>query len=43
MLAKMTNNAYYIDRGRKGWYDLGSEWNTVRTSFLDLWIRLMAL
>lgn len=43
MLANMTNNAYYIDRGRKGWYKLGPEWNTVRTSFRKLWLRLMVL
>lgn len=42
MLANMTNNAYYIDRGRKGWYNLGPEWNTVRTPFPNLWRRLMA-
>ncbi|KAI0344961.1 alpha/beta-hydrolase [Trametopsis cervina] len=28
MLAKMTNDAYYADRGKKGWYDLGPDWNT---------------
>ena len=28
MLAKMTNNAYYNELGEKGWYDIGSDWNT---------------
>jgi putative lipase involved disintegration of autophagic bodies len=30
LLANMTHNSYY-DVGEKGWYDLGSGWNTVRT------------
>ena len=34
MLAKMTNNAYYDDRGKKGWYDIGPEWNSVRRAYL---------
>ena len=29
MLAKMTNNAY-SQPGNKDWYDIGSEWNSVR-------------
>ena len=29
-LATMTNNAYYQDLDRKGWYDLGPDWNSVR-------------
>lgn len=28
-LAMMTNNAYYDSSGRKGWYDLGPDWNSV--------------
>ena len=28
-LAMMTNNAYYQDPEKKGWYDLGSDWNSV--------------
>jgi len=28
-LAMMTNNAYYQDLGKKGWYDLGPDWNSV--------------
>jgi len=28
-LAMMTNNAYYQDLGKKGWYDLGPDWNLV--------------
>ncbi|KAI0683195.1 alpha/beta-hydrolase [Cytidiella melzeri] len=24
----MSNNAYYDDRGQKGWYDLGPDWST---------------
>jgi putative lipase involved disintegration of autophagic bodies len=34
LLAKMTNNAYYEDRTLTGWYDLGPEWNTVRSPSL---------
>ena len=30
LLANITNNAYYEDRSKTGWYDLGPEWNTVR-------------
>lgn len=30
VLARMTANAYYEDRGKKGWYDIGPEWNIVR-------------
>ena len=32
MLAKMTNNAYFDDRGKKGWYDIGPQWNSVCTA-----------
>lgn len=39
LLANMTNNAYYEDRGKKGWYNLDPEWNTVRCTLL---IRLNA-
>lgn len=28
-LAMMTSNAYYQDPEKKGWYDLGSDWNSV--------------
>ena len=28
-LAIMTNNAYYQDPEKKGWYDLGPDWNSV--------------
>ena len=28
-LATMTSNAYYQDPEKKGWYDLGSDWNSV--------------
>ena len=28
-LAMMTNNAYYQDPKKKGWYDLGPDWNPV--------------
>ena len=28
-LAMMTNNAYYLDPDKKGWYDLGPDWNSV--------------
>lgn len=28
-LAMMTNNAYYQDVEKKGWYDLGPDWNWV--------------
>ena len=28
-LAMMTNNAYYQDTKKKGWYDLGPDWNSV--------------
>lgn len=28
-LAMMTNNAYYQDPDKKGWYDLGPDWNSV--------------
>ena len=28
-LAMMTNNAYYQDLEKKGWYDLGPDWNSV--------------
>jgi putative lipase involved disintegration of autophagic bodies len=28
-LAMMTNNAYYQDPEKKGWYDLGPDWNSV--------------
>lgn len=29
LLAMMTNNAYYQDTEKKGWYDLGPDWNSV--------------
>ena len=29
MLAMMTNNAYHDGSAKKGWYDLGPDWNTV--------------
>lgn len=29
LLAMMTNNAYYQDPEKKGWYDLGPDWNSV--------------
>jgi putative lipase involved disintegration of autophagic bodies len=28
-LAMLTNNAYYGDSDKKGWYDLGPDWNSV--------------
>ncbi|EKM56114.1 uncharacterized protein PHACADRAFT_145221 [Phanerochaete carnosa HHB-10118-sp] len=28
LLANMSNNAYFEDHAKTGWYDLGSEWNT---------------
>lgn len=28
-LAMMTNNAYHPDPDKKGWYDLGPDWNSV--------------
>lgn len=28
-LAMMTNNAYHADSDKKGWYDLGPDWNPV--------------
>lgn len=30
-LAKITNNAY-LEPGEPGWYDLGEDWNVVRTT-----------
>lgn len=29
-LAMMTNNAYHDGSDKKGWYDLGPDWNSVR-------------
>jgi len=29
VLATMANNAYYQDPEKKGWYDLGPDWNSV--------------
>ena len=36
-LAMMTNNAYYQDPEKKGWYDLGSDWNSVSVRRVHGW------
>ena len=34
-LAMMTNNAYHADPDKKGWYDLGPDWNPVSTKCIS--------